>query len=290
MLEPLDRLARAQPPARIVAAALVLLVLVATLDRATGAELSLSILYLAPVALATWYAGEAAGVALALLAGLAWLVADLSAGQRVGQPLLIAWDTLMRIALLVIVADLLAALNAQLAAARRLARLDSLTGIANRRAFDEQLQHSLGLAARDGQPLSLAYIDVDDLKRLNDHDGHDAGDRALTAVGRTLAESMRRTDTVARLGGDEFAMLLPNTDLAGAQSVIDKARRALEAAFAAKRLAVTCSIGTVTFVGPPASAAEALRAADDLMYEVKARGKNGVAFEQRGGLGDYKHG
>jgi len=281
MLEPLDRIARAQPPARIVAAAMVLLVLVAALDRATGAELSLSILYLAPVALATWYAGEAAGVALALLAGLAWFAADLSAGQRVSQPLVLAWDTLMRIALLVIVAELLAALGAQLATARRLARLDSLTGIANRRAFDEQLQYGLALAARDGQPLSLAYLDIDDLKRLNDRDGHNAGDRALALVGRTLGESMRRTDTVGRLGGDEFAVLLPNTDLAGAESVIDKARRTLEAALRAERLAVTCSIGTVTFVSPPASAADALRAADDLMYEVKARGKNAAAFVQR---------
>lgn len=282
MLGPLNRVTRAQPPARIVAAALVLLALVALLDRATGAELSLSILYLAPVALATWYAGEAAGVAVALLAGLAWLAADLSAGQRVGEPLVLAWDTLMRIALLVIVAELLAALNAQLATARRLARLDSLTGIANRRAFDEQLQYSLALAARDGQPLSLAYIDVDDLKRLNDRDGHVAGDRALVVVGRGLEESVRRTDTVGRLGGDEFAVLLPNTDLAGAQSVIEKARRALEAALDAERLAVTCSIGTVTFAGtPPRSAAQALRAADDLMYEVKSRGKNAAAFVQR---------
>jgi diguanylate cyclase (GGDEF)-like protein len=282
MLEPLDRLARAQPPARIVAVALGLLALIALLDRATGAELSLSILYLAPVALATWYAGEAAGVAVALLAGLAWLAADLSAGQRLGQPLVMAWDTLMRIALLVIVAELLAALSAQLATARRLARLDSLTGIANRRAFDEQLQYGLALAARDGQPLSLAYIDVDDLKRLNDRDGHAAGDRALAVVGRTLAESVRRTDTVGRLGGDEFAVLLPNTDLAGAESVIDKARSALAAALQAERLAVTCSIGTVTFVGrPPENAAQALRAADDLMYEVKARGKNAAAFVQR---------
>ncbi len=282
MLEPLDRLARAQPPARIVAVALGLLALIALLDRATGAELSLSILYLAPVALATWYAGEAAGVAVALLAGLAWLAADLSAGQRLAQPLVMAWDTLMRIALLVIVAELLAALSAQLATARRLARLDSLTGIANRRAFDEQLQYGLALAARDGQPLSLAYIDVDDLKRLNDRDGHAAGDRALAVVGRTLGESVRRTDTVGRLGGDEFAVLLPNTDLAGAQSVIDKARSALAAALQAERLAVTCSIGTVTFVGrPPENAAQALRAADDLMYEVKARGKNAAAFVQR---------
>ena len=282
MLEPLDRLARAQPPARIVAVALALLALIALLDRATSAELSLSILYLAPVALATWYAGEAAGVAVALLAGLSWLAADLSAGQRLGQPLVMAWDTLMRIALLVIVAELLAALSAQLATARRLARLDSLTGIANRRAFDEQLQYGLALAGRDGQPLSLAYIDVDDLKRLNDRDGHAAGDRALAVVGRTLAESVRRTDTVGRLGGDEFAVLLPNTDLAGAESVIDKARSALAAALQAERLAVTCSIGTVTFVGsPPESAVQALRAADDLMYEVKARGKNAAAFVQR---------
>jgi diguanylate cyclase (GGDEF)-like protein len=281
VLERLDRLARGLRRAQIVAAALVLLALVGALDRASGYELSLSVLYLAPVALATWYAGEAAGLAIALASALVWLAADAGAGHRYSHPAILLWNTLVRAAIFVIVADLLAALHTQLTSARLMARIDALTGTANRRAFDEQLEHALALSARLGHPLTLAYLDLDDLKRLNDREGHAAGDRALMVVGRTLGEAMRRTDTVARLGGDEFALLLPDTDRAGAESVIQKARRALDAALHAERLGVSCSIGAVTFATPPPRAVDALRAADDLMYEVKARGKNAVAFEQR---------
>ncbi|HUJ88250.1 MAG TPA: GGDEF domain-containing protein [Burkholderiales bacterium] len=175
MLEKLDRVARRLQPAQIIAAALALLALIGVADRLTGFEISLTILYLAPIGLATWYAGRAAGLRLAVIAALVWLAADLSAGHRYSHPLIVLWNTLMRIGMFVIVADLLATVKAQLA------------------------------AARDAQALTLAYIDVDDLKQLNDRDGHDTGDRALQVVARTLGEAMRRTDTAARLGGDEFA-------------------------------------------------------------------------------------
>lgn len=282
MIERFDRIAAALGRRQVLAAAIALVALVGVVDRAIGYELSMSILYLAPIAFASWYAGKKVGWAIALVSGLVWLAADLGAGHRYSHSYVIAWNTLVRVGVFVIVADLLATVKAQLVAATQLARCDGLTGIANRRAFDEQLQNALALSARMGYPLTLAYIDLDDLKRLNDRDGHDAGDRALRVVARTLGEAVRRTDTAARLGGDEFALLLPNTDLASAESVIDKARGALTAALRAEGLSATCSIGAVTFTTPPPRAAEALRAADNLMYEVKARGKNAVALEQRG--------
>jgi diguanylate cyclase (GGDEF)-like protein len=281
VFERFDRIAGALRRWQVLAAALTLLALVGIVDRASGYELSLSVLYLVPIAFASWYAGRGVGWAIALVSGLVWLGADLGAGHRYSHSYVMVWNTLVRVSIFVIVADLLARLKAQLVAARQLARSDGLTGIANRRAFDEQLQHALALSARMGQPLTLAYIDVDDLKRLNDRDGHDAGDRALTVVARTLGEAMRRTDTAARLGGDEFALLLPNTGRAGAESVIGKARGALAQGLRAEGLTATCSIGAVTFVTPPPRAADALRAADDLMYEVKSRGKNAVAYAQQ---------
>ena len=236
MIERLDRIARGLRPAQVVAAALALVAVVGAADHASGFELSLSVLYLAPIALAAWYAGRRAGLAIALLSALAWLAADAGAGHHYSHPAIVLWNTLVRAAIFVIVADLLAALNAQLGAARRMARSDGLTGIANRRAFDEQLQHALALAARMGHPLTLAYIDVDDLKRLNDRDGHAAGDRALKAVARTLGQAMCRTDTAARLGGDEFALRLPIADRLGAESAIEKACCALAVALQAEGL------------------------------------------------------
>ena len=90
--------------------------------------------------------------------------------------------------------------------------------------------------------------------------------------------ALRRSDTVARLGGDEFALLLPGTDKAGAESLIAKTRQALYEAFRTERAQPTCSVGAVTFSEPPLDAERAIAAADALMYEVKARGKDGVAF------------
>jgi diguanylate cyclase (GGDEF)-like protein len=101
-----------------------------------------------------------------------------------------------------------------------LATTDSLSGLANRRHFDQRLQEEWVRAKRDGTPLSLLMIDVDHFKRFNDHYGHQAGDQALRALATILiSQALRPTDLPARYGGEEFAMLLPNTDLPGCERV-----------------------------------------------------------------------
>jgi K+-sensing histidine kinase KdpD len=139
VFERFDRIAGALRRWQVLAAALTLLALVGIVDRASGYELSLSVLYLVPIAFASWYAGRGVGWAIALVSGLVWLGADLGAGHRYSHSYVMVWNTLVRVSIFVIVADLLARLKAQLVAARQLARSDGLTGIANRRAFDEQL-------------------------------------------------------------------------------------------------------------------------------------------------------
>jgi diguanylate cyclase (GGDEF)-like protein len=107
--------------------------------------------------------------------------------------------------------------------ARRLARVDSLTGLANRRAFDESLTVEIARAERDGQPMTVALVDLDGLKRINDRFGHLAGDRVLADVARALERSVRTGDRCFRWGGDEFAVLLPNTDRAAGAYVLGRA-------------------------------------------------------------------
>lgn len=279
MLSTFDRAMSGWSRAQVVAGALLGVGIIGTLDFFTSYELTLSIFYLGPIALAAWYGGREAGFAIALISGVTWTVVDLSTGHIYSNQSLLVWNALVRLAFLVIISGLLAALRVHLEAERRLARMDILTGVLNRHAFTEQLDYTIAMAARERKPMAVAYIDIDDFKRVNDTQGHAGGDRILQLIARVLRESIRRTDLVARLGGDEFALVLPNTDLAGAEQLIAKTTQMLRDALRSEPLAVTCSVGVVAFQSPPQTAEEAITAADSLMYKVKHEGKNAVAWQ-----------
>ena len=250
------------------------------IDHLTGYEVSVSLLYLAPVLLAAWYAGPGAGAIISLLCCLSWFVADVAAGQAIGHPVIETWNSLVRLAYFIAIALFASALRKSLSNERRLARTDALTGVCSRRAFGELLEHDIALMRRAPNPLTIAMVDLDDFKSLNDTYGHAEGDRALRTMGRVLQERIRRRgDTVARLGGDEFALILPNTDQAGAASIITEFRRDLQEAFETSRWKVSCSIGVVTFCVAPTSVDEALNSADTLMYAAKRQAKGSVSFK-----------
>ena len=151
--------------------------------------------------------------------------------------------------------------------AREMARRDQLTGLANRRAFDELLDEQVARAERCGQPVGLLVIDLDGLKRINDGGGHTAGDAALCAAADALRASVRAGDLPCRLGGDEFAVVLAGADAAGALLVAERAQRALAQA----------SGGIYSFSGGVAvevtsSASELYRLADGAAYRAKQAG------------------
>ena len=267
-------------PLGVAVICLLLVVATAALDYATGAGLTLSLLYLAPIAGAAWYAGRAMGFAVAATAGAGWMLNDhlLRGGWEFGfTPL---WDALMvHLGFFVFAAYLVARLRGQLERERRLARTDGLTGALNWRAFGDEVSRLAKLALRGGGATTIAYLDVDDFKGINDTQGHAAGDRLLQAIHTAAVRSLRDSDVVARLGGDEFGLLLPMTDENGARTVVERTRQHLADAVAAGEGLVTFSIGVVTFPFPPQDAEQAIRAADALMYKVKNGGKNGVAYE-----------
>lgn len=248
------------------------------IDYVTGYEVSLSLLYLAPIGFAAWYAGRRPGYAIAALSCLGWYVADWAAGSQYSSPAIPVWNAMVRFALFMIVAHLLTALRTSLRRQQHLARTDGLTGLFGRRAFEERFLHDLALTGRRRAPLSLAYLDVDDFKAINDAHGHAAGDRVLSVLGDVLRRSVREADTAARLGGDEFALLLPDTDERTVRLAIAKINHELERALTETGLEVTYSTGVVTFVDSATSFEEATAAADVLMYRVKNRRKGSVAF------------
>jgi diguanylate cyclase len=160
------------------------------------------------------------------------------------------------------------------------AATDGLTGIANRRAFDRSLEQQLRLARDYGYRVSVALIDLDQFKRINDTYGHGAGDEVLRAVARVITNSIRSTDFAARYGGEEFGVIMPNTPLGGAASLANRVRAALEAnvvEFDGRDIFVTMSVGVATFdPRSGVSIAELLAAADAALYEAKHAGRNAV--------------
>ena len=164
-----------------------------------------------------------------------------------------------------------------------LAQTDALTGVANRRAFDHRLRLDLAAITRNDQPLSLLLLDVDYFKLYNDCHGHPAGDAVLAAIGAVLKESAGRpTDFSARIGGEEFAILMPNTDVLGAQVIAERIRAHL----AMRALAhdespiaehVTVSIG-VTVARAGETPANVASRADQALYQAKRDGRNCVRW------------
>ena len=274
----LDRILSRLSHGFLVALAVAGVAIVGVLDYLTSYEVSVALFYLGPVAIAAWYVGRRAGVAIAVISALSWCIADLAAGAAYSHPAILVWNALIRVGGFVVTSVLLTALHDSYQNQRHMARTDALTGLYSRRAFMARLEHDLALAQRRSRPVTLAYVDLDDFKSVNDNHGHVTGDRVLQTTGRVLGSTLRQADTAARLGGDEFALVLPDTDASGAQQVIGNVARDLRAAFDAENLAVTCSIGVVTFARPGLTVEKALAAADTVMYDVKRRGKGSVAF------------
>ena len=147
----------------------------------------------------------------------------------------------------------------------RLARTDSLTGVANRRAWDEELPRELARSARSRQPVCVALLDLDHFKAYNDEHGHQAGDRLLKAAAAAWEGRLRKTDLLARYGGEEFAVLLPDCALGNAMEIAERLRTA--------QPEVTCSIGVADWDGRE-DIGRLVARTDRALYAAKAAGRD----------------
>jgi diguanylate cyclase (GGDEF)-like protein len=168
----------------------------------------------------------------------------------------------------------LAISNAQtLETLARQASTDPVTGLANHRTFHERLAEEVGRALRYDHALTVAVIDIDHFKQVNDRYGHQTGDRVLAEVARQLAEQTRTGDLIARVGGEEFAWLMPETDEAGGAAAADRARRAIASLELDGAAPITVSAGVCALKGR-LEPGELMRRADEALYTAKESGRD----------------
>jgi diguanylate cyclase (GGDEF)-like protein len=269
-------------------ASAVALALVGILDALTGSDVAMGLFYLLPVSVATWFGGRRAGLLMCAGASALWLAADVlgNPASTTGSGVHV-WNALVRLGMFAAVSLLLPSVKA-LRHERELARIDPLTGAANRRRLSEAAHQELLRSRRYGRPMTVAFVDLDGFKAVNDQLGHLTGDRVLRAVADTVRQRVRQTDLVARVGGDEFVLLLPEIDQDAARILMPKVREALDAMVAQRRWPVTFSIGVLTWRGGSVEAEELITLADRLMYDIKHTGKNAIAYAVHGSVAQQR--
>jgi diguanylate cyclase (GGDEF)-like protein len=261
------------------ASSVAILAAIAVVDYVIGYEIPLTVVYLVPVFLATWNVGRTAGIALAIASAILSVGGDVLAGAHyaiwlIPWTMLVLWAVLFTVFVLV-----LTQLQRALGRERELARVDALTTVANRRHFVELAEAELARAKRHGRPMTVAYVDLDNFKLVNDRLGHDMGDELLRTVATSIRSRLRATDSIGRMGGDEFAICLPETGAAAGERVLSELRRQVLDALPEACKIATLSIGAVTFTVPPMSVDVLLRRADQVLYAAKRDGKNQLKVE-----------
>lgn len=255
---------------------LALSLLLGILDYLIGPELSFSVFYTMPIMLSAWYGGKHIGFIIVIVSAAIWLGADLAAGSNYSAILVPIWNTMVRLAFFIIIMLLMLVVHQKLILEEGLADTDPLTGLANRRFFQEQLEREYARVLRYPEPLTIAYLDLDNFKYVNDSMGHNIGDELLIIVSQTLSSNIRNSDFAARLGGDEFAVMLPMLESESAIPLIKKLQDELLSEMQAKNWPVTFSIGVVTYNEVMESSRDMIKKVDDLMYKVKKSGKNNI--------------
>jgi diguanylate cyclase (GGDEF)-like protein len=257
----------------------VLVVSLGVIDYLTGSDPSFLIFYLVPIFLLTWFVGRWTGVMMSVASTIVWFIHDIIPKPSFWHPFITYENLTVKLSLFIIFTYLLSALKNALDREKEFGITDYLTKVANRRFFFDSANIEINKARRYKHPFTIAYLDIDSFKNVNDSFGHNTGDALLRLMADTIKNNVRVNDLIGRLGGDEFALLLPETGYEAAQVAIDRVQKSLLDVMQMNGLPVTCSIGVVTFASPPNSIDEMVKKTDELMYSVKNEGKNSICHE-----------
>ncbi len=258
-------------PIFLLAFIFLLIGLIATIDHYVFTRISFALLYLIPIALTAICFRLRICLIVMVVTVAVGLAENLVHAQEYAWP----WTPYVNAVLRLVAYTFLILIQDRLKTEAAHARMDTLTGLLNRRAFWEACEAEVARCKRYQRPVSVAYVDVDDFKTINDRYGHTTGDRFLKTFANTLRKATRTTDFVARLGGDEFAVLMPETGEKGIQFVLQRLNQ-LTQIMEKHLFSITVSVGAVTFLKAPVNAEALISAADQQMYLAKRKGKNGI--------------
>jgi len=254
------------------------MVAIGGLDYLTGGEIRIFPLYYAPISFVAWHRGRSDAIIAAALCALGWIGSNYLAGLRFAHPGIWVANTFVQGLSFAIVGLLIATLRAAVTRERGLSRTDPLTTLSNSRGFYEDAGRILARCRHTGRPITVAYIDLDNFKTVNDTLGHESGDHFLRRVAEHIRGAIRPSDLSARLGGDEFAVLLYEVGPDDAAVILERLRSSFVGSVATGG-PVTVSIGGVTYITAPENVEQMVKRADSRTYEAKATGKNRVYLE-----------
>ena len=266
-----------RPKWQILLFGFILILMLGFVDYLTR-DFSLTIFYILPVFIGTWFVNNWAGIAFSFISGVVIIIIRYLPSTTFFTPTHIhIWNTCMEVFFLLVVNILFILLKKEVHLATSLSLIDPLTGIHNRRSLLERAKYEIEQSRRHQRPMTVAYFDLDNFKAVNDKFGHDIGDNLLCIVAQVLQNINRSTDMVARIGGDEFVILFPETTTEPASEILLRIKDHLLEAMRHNNWPVTFSIGAVTFINPPASVEAMFKEADAKMYAVKNTGKNKIS-------------
>jgi diguanylate cyclase (GGDEF)-like protein len=260
----------------VIISGLFFIAIIGYIDYRTTYEISLALFYLVPIMLTGWFLGMFEGICYSIICLTMIILLDYLSADKSRSIKIYLWNDFGIFGFYIIISIILSKLKKVIIAERELSLTDPLTGIANSRAFNNAAANEIARSQRYGHPLTVAFIDCDNFKKVNDVSGHSAGDRLLKLVATTIFNNIRQIDTVARIGGDEFVILLPETDMEISRGPFVNLQNKLSEIMKENNWPVTFSIGVATFVKLPKSVNELLKESDNLMYYVKKHGKNSI--------------
>jgi diguanylate cyclase (GGDEF)-like protein len=248
-------------------------ILLGVLDFETSTEIHFLVIYLLPIALASWYVNRDTGIYLAIMCSLVWLIADSLGGRSYSSPWIGGWNFLMRTGAFVVFSLSLSQLRTKFEALSELAKRDFLTGLPNGRAFYEltarEMERALGL-----EPLTLAFVDLAGFKWINHRLGYATGDQMICTIAHAIRQSVPRPDLVGRIGGTSFAILLPKTASDRANFILEQVHSALKDERRKYAQPVTFFISAVACAKAPRSIAELMHQAEAQMTRMKGGTKD----------------